>query len=36
MTTRIALRGVVADTCRLLAIITAHDRSGILTALGPD
>jgi tetratricopeptide (TPR) repeat protein len=28
--------GVVADTRRLLAVITAHDRSGLLAALDPD
>lgn len=28
--------GVVADTRRLLGIVTAHDHSGILPALDPD
>ena len=28
--------GVVADTRRLLGIVTAHDHSGILAALDPD
>lgn len=28
--------GIVADTRRLLAIITAHDRSGLLAGLDPD
>ena len=28
--------GVVTDTSRLLAIITAHDQSGLLAGLDPD